>query len=260
MISILKIGGKVLDDAQQLQALLASFVQLPGPKILVHGGGKAATDLAARLGLPATMVEGRRVTDAAMLEVVTMVYGGLLNKQVVAALQALGCPALGLTGADLDLIRAHKRPVGTVDFGWVGDIDRVDADRLKWLLDGGFLPVLAPLTHDGQGHLLNTNADTIASNVAQAVASFAPVRLVFAFERPGVLRDPGNDASVIPLITPELYASLKAEGVISGGMIPKLDNAFEAIAMGVQEVVICLASALPTIDQPGFTGTRIRQE
>ncbi|MDP5170461.1 MAG: acetylglutamate kinase [Bacteroidia bacterium] len=258
MITVLKIGGKVLDNAAQLDQLIADFASLAGGKLLVHGGGKAATDLAARLGIEATMVDGRRITDDAMLEVVTMVYGGLMNKQVVAKLQALGQNAVGLTGADLNVIRAHKRPVSSIDYGWVGDIDQVDAPQLLALIREGILPVMAPLTHDGLGHLLNTNADTIASSVACALAADGPVRLVYSFEKPGVLSDPNDDFSVIPLITPSIYEAHKSAGIVSGGMIPKLDNAFDALQAGVEEVIICQASSVAHIGTESFVGTILR--
>lgn len=258
MIQVVKIGGKVLDDPAQLAAVLDALLQLPGHRLLVHGGGKAATDLAHRLGIEAKLVDGRRITDDAMLEIVTMVYGGLMNKQVVAQLQARGQQAVGLTGADLDVIRAHKRPASPTDFGWVGDIDRVDAAQLLSLIDSGVLPVLAPLTHDGQGHLLNTNADTIASSVARALAALRPVRLIYSFEKPGVLTDPEDDHSVIPLITPEIYAAHRRSGAISGGMIPKLDNAFAALQAGVAEVVICRPEAIGRLKAAAFPGTRLR--
>lgn len=256
-LTIVKIGGKVLDDALQLDQLLDDFGALAGRKALVHGGGKAATEIAARLGIPTQMVDGRRITDAPMLDVAVMVYGGLMNKQIVAKLQARGIQALGLTGADLDMIRAHKRPAKTIDYGWVGDIDRVHADELLALLAREIVPVFAPLTHDGHGQLLNTNADTIASSVARAASQAGVVSLVYCFEKAGVLLDPEDDASVISQLNPASYATHKASGVIAAGMIPKLDNAFDALRAGVHRVYICHASALAAWGQPSFIGTEI---
>ena len=254
---IVKIGGKVLDDAPQLDRLLDDFTSLAGGKVLVHGGGKAATEIAARLGIASQMVDGRRITDAPMLNVAVMVYGGLMNKQIVAKLQARGQKALGLTGADLDLIRAHKRPVKTIDYGFVGDIAAVDAGELQALLTRETVPVFAPLTHDGQGQLLNTNADTIASAVATAASRHFQVSLVYCFEKAGVLLDPEDEASVIPHLNPETYAAHKIGGVIVAGMIPKLDNAFDALRQGVYRVYICHARALAALASPSFIGTEI---
>ena len=258
MITIVKIGGKILEEEAQFFRVLDACVAIGGDKVLVHGGGRTATDLANRMGVPVQMVDGRRITDDAMLDIVTMVYGGLMNKRLVAQLQARGQNAVGLTGADLNVIRAHKRPVKTLDYGWVGDVDGVDADQLLPLIRQGIVPVMAPLTHDGQGHLLNTNADTIASTTAVALAAHEPVRLVYTFEKPGVLADPDDDSSVISLVEPASYEAYKASGAISGGMIPKLDNAFDALRAGVQEVIICQADAIGSIGQAGFVGTVIR--
>lgn len=234
----------MLEEAGSLSAFLDFFCALEGRKLLVHGGGRTATQTAARLGIETRMVDGRRVTDAPMLDVCTMVYGGLVNKRVVAGLAARGVRAIGLTGADADLIRAHRREVKDVDYGLVGDIDTVDGEMLGRLIEQGLTPVVAPLTHDGAGALLNTNADTIASQTACALARLYPTTLVFCFEKAGVLRDPGDDQSVIPLITPASYARLKAEGIVAGGMIPKIDNAFEALHAGVSRVIIKSASSL----------------
>ncbi len=253
-VTVIKVGGAVVEDKAQLAALLDQFQLIEGPKVLVHGGGRAATRIAQQMGVETHMIDGRRVTDEAMLDIVTMVYGGLVNKQIVAELQARGLKALGLTGADLDVIRSHRRPVTDkgVDYGWVGDVDRADGEMLLHLLNSGITPVIAPLTHDGQGHMLNTNADTMASTVACALAPLASTTLTFAFEKPGVMRDPDDDASVIQSITAVDYAQLKAEGVVSGGMIPKLDNAFASIAKGVQRVVITQAA-----DLQGLRGTTL---
>lgn len=245
-LTVVKVGGKIVEQPEQLDCLLRGFAALDGLKILVHGGGRTATDVATRLGLTTEMINGRRVTSADMLRVVTMVYGGLVNKNVVALLQATGINALGLTGADMDVIRSHRRPPlpdGT-DYGFVGDVDRVDGDRLAALLESGVTPVMAPLTHDGQGSLLNTNADTIAASVAKALASHYDVTLTFCFEHAGVLSDPADEESVIPLITPSTYRQLKEREIVTGGMLPKIDNALAAISAGVRRVVITRADAL----------------
>ena len=243
-INVIKVGGGVVEDAASLYRLLNDFASLPGRKVLVHGGGRSATRVAAQLGIESRMVDGRRVTDAAMLDVVTMVYGGLVNKRVVAGLQCRGVDALGLTGADLNLIRSHKRPAGDVDFGWVGDIDRVDGAVLQRLVEDGCVPVVAPLTHDGQGNILNTNADSIAGEVACALASHCEVTLTFCFEKRGVLRDADDETSVIPRLDASSYKRLVQEGIIAGGMIPKLDNAFAALRRGVRRVIITRADHL----------------
>ena len=238
----------MVENATSLASLLQQFSVMPGCKVLVHGGGRLATSMATSLGIESHMVGGRRITDDEMLRVVTMVYGGLVNKNIVAGLQAKGLKAIGLTGADGDVIRSHRRPLkrvkmddGTeqmVDFGFVGDVDKVDASLLAQLIEGGMVPVVAPLTHDGEGHILNTNADTIASAVACALAGHYEVTLTFCFEKAGVLRDADDDNSVIPSIDEEQAARLIGEGIISGGMIPKIENAFDAIHRGVKQVVI----------------------
>ncbi|MBP5630449.1 MAG: acetylglutamate kinase [Bacteroidaceae bacterium] len=247
-LNIIKVGGGVVEDAASLTSLLSQFAAMQGRKVLVHGGGRLATAMATSLGIESRMVGGRRITDEKMLEVVTMVYGGLVNKNIVAGLQTKGVKAVGLTGVDGDVIRSHKRPPklvkmddGTeqmVDFGFVGDVDKVDAQLLVSLIESGIVPVVAPLTHDGEGHILNTNADTIASSVAQALAEHYEVTLTFCFEKAGVLRDANDDNSVIPLIDEQEASKLIAEGVIAGGMIPKIENAFDAIRKGVRQVVI----------------------
>lgn len=248
-LTIVKVGGAVVEDEAQLTRLLADFTAIEGPKVLVHGGGRRATAVAAQLGIETRMVEGRRITDEQMLQVVTMVYGGLVNKTVVARLQALGANAIGLTGADAGIIRSDKRPpvaVGnaTIDYGFVGDVRRVDADILSRLIEADLTPVIAPLTHDGQGHILNTNADTMASETAKALAARYDVTLIFAFEKPGVLRDADDDASVIPLIDRKAFEAYRADGTISGGMLPKIDNALRAVDAGVGRVVITSANAI----------------
>ena len=250
-LNVIKVGGGVVEDPASLDMLLRQFAEMPGRKVLVHGGGRSATAMAAKLGIESQMVGGRRITDSEMLQVVTMVYGGLVNKNIVAGLQAKGVSAIGLTGADGDVIRSHKRPLkrvkmddGTeqmVDFGFVGDVDRVDGRLLSTLIEGGSVPVMAPLTHDGQGHILNTNADTIAGAVATALTEHYDVTLTFCFEKPGVLRDADDDSSVIPTITEDEFHQLTAQGIIAGGMIPKLENAFLSIHQGVKQVVITRA-------------------
>ena len=253
-ITIVKVGGKIVEEDASLKQLLADFSSIEGKKLLVHGGGRSATRIAERLGIATQMVDGRRITDTPMLEVVTMVYGGLVNKQIVARLQALGINALGMTGADMNIMLSDRRPVTTIDYGWVGDVRRADGDALARLIDSGVVPVIAPLTHDGKGNILNTNADTMAGETAKALAAHFRVKLVFCFEKNGVLRDENDDNSVIPSITSQEYASLRAEGIVQGGMIPKLDNSFATLAAGVEEVIITRASSLHNLD----LGTHLR--
>ncbi|MFT4900442.1 MAG: acetylglutamate kinase [Flavobacteriales bacterium] len=241
MIKVVKVGGGIIEDENALSTFLDSFSKIEGPKVLVHGGGRLATKVAERLGYETKMVEGRRITDENMLEVATMVYGGLANKKIVAKLQAIGTNALGLSGADGNLISAHKRPVKDVDYGWVGDIDAINADLLLNLIENNIVPVVAPLSHDGKGNMLNTNADTIASTVATALAEKSATQLILGFELDGVLRDFSDKSSVIEKITPALFEQYKSEGIISDGMIPKLSNAFDAINAGVKSVKICNA-------------------
>ena len=244
-LTIVKVGGAVVEDELQLSQLLNDFSAIEGRKVLVHGGGRKATKMAERLGLETQMVNGRRITDADMLEVVTMVYGGLVNKNLVARLQANGVNALGLTGADANAIRSHKRPLKDgVDYGFVGDVDGADGEMLGRLVEAGITPVVAPLTHDGEGHILNTNADTIASETAKALAAFYDVTLIFSFEKKGVLSNPDDDDSVIPVITRTLFNKYKADGTISGGMLPKIENALSAVDSGVSRVIITLATAI----------------
>lgn len=244
-VTIVKVGGAVVEDEAKLAQLLKDFSAIPGRKVLVHGGGRRATKVAAQLGIESKMVNGRRITDADMLEVVTMVYGGLVNKNLVAKLQANGVNALGLTGADIDVIRSHKRPIKDgVDFGYVGDVDRADGSKLQTLIEAGITPIMAPLTHDGQGNILNTNADTIASETAKALAPFYDVTLIFSFEKKGVLSNPEDDDSVIPVITRADFNKYVADGTVAGGMIPKLENALSAIDAGVSQVIITLATAI----------------
>lgn len=272
-LTIIKVGGAIVEDNAQLNSLLDRFAAINGLKILVHGGGRRATKVATSLGIESHIVEGRRVTDADMLKVVTMVYGGLVNKNIVARLQARGVDALGLTGADMDVIRSHRRPpvlvrdsnpaplpftkaspndpnaipllrLKEVDYGFVGDVDKVNCEALKALLENGVTPVLAPLTHDGNGNILNTNADTIAAETAKALANDFDVTLIYCFEKPGVLSNPDDDTSVIPTITHADFDRLTADGTISGGMKPKIHNALVAVDAGVGRVIITQASAI----------------
>lgn len=246
-ITVIKVGGAIVEDEARLDDLLDRFARVDGPKVLVHGGGRRATKVAAALGIETKMVDGRRVTDADMLEVVTMVYGGLVNKNVVARLQARGVNALGLTGADMNVMLSHRRPLKNgVDYGFVGDVDKVDGQALTSLLERGVIPVMAPLTHDGKGSLLNTNADTIAAETAKALTPFFDVTLVYCFEKAGVLANPDDDGSVIPVITKDDFAKLTANGTISGGMKPKIENALAAVGQGVRRVIITKAEALGT--------------
>ena len=244
-LTIVKVGGAVVEDELQLSQLLNDFSAIEGRKVLVHGGGRKATKMAERLGLETQMVNGRRITDADMLEVVTMVYGGLVNKNLVARLQVFGVNALGLTGADANVIRSHKRPLKDgVDYGFVGDVDCADGEMLGRLVEAGITPVVAPLKHDGDGHILNTNADTIASETAKALAAHYDVTLIFSFEKKGVLSNPDDDDSVIPVITRTLFNQYQADGTISGGMLPKIENALSAVDAGVSRVIITLATAI----------------
>lgn len=253
-LTVIKVGGKIVEEESTLDELLNDFASIEGHKVLVHGGGRSATKLAARLDIESKMVDGRRITDSETLKVVTMVYGGLVNKNIVAGLQSRGVNALGLTGADMNVIRSTKRPVKEVDYGFVGDVEKVDATLLSDLIYKGVVPVMAPLTHDGKGHMLNTNADTIAGETAKALAALFDVTLIYCFEKKGVLRDENDENSVIPLITPKEFEQYVAQGIIQGGMIPKLENSFAAIDAGVSEVVITLASAINRPD-----GTRIKK-
>ena len=237
---VIKIGGNVIDDEKNLSSFLKDFAAIPAKKILVHGGGKIATKIGDKLGIESKYINGRRITDDATIDVVTMVYSGLVNKKMVAQLQSIGCNAIGLTGADANLIPATKRPVKEIDYGWVGDIDTKKLPAHSWqlLLDSNFVPVLAPLTHDGEGHILNTNADTIASSIAVALSGLYDTRLIYCFEKKGVLENVEDENSVITLITKEKYQQLLAEEKLFAGILPKIDNAFAAINNGVKEVLI----------------------
>jgi acetylglutamate kinase len=253
-LNIVKVGGAILEDNDSLKAFTDAFAEIKGAKLLIHGGGRSATRFASRLGIETTMVNGRRITDDAMLEVVTMVYGGDVNRRLVASLQSLSCNAIGLTGADLNLVTSRRRPpVDGIDYGNVGDVVSINSKAFKDLLSIGAVPVIAPLTHDMNGHLLNTNADTMAGEIASGLAEIFDVTLTFCFEKNGVLSDSANDDSVIPLIDRQLFARLREEKVVEGGMIPKLDNAFKAIDRGVRQVKIIHYSRIST---PG-AGTTI---
>jgi len=245
-LNLVKIGGNVIDHPDQLERFVKDFADIEGPKILVHGGGKIATQMGEQLGIASRYVNGRRVTDADTIDLVTMVYGGLINKKMVAALQALGSDAIGLTGADGNMIPAVKRPVKDVDFGFVGDVvgEKVDAARIKGLLDLGLIPVFAPLTHDGKGQMLNTNADTIASVLGVALARFYTVRLIYCFDKKGVLRRIEDEDDVVHRLDRAVYRQLLQDGALNDGILPKLENAFDAITHGVKEVLIGRASDL----------------
>ena len=243
-LTLIKIGGKIVEEEDDLNRILADFSQVEGYKILVHGGGRLASKLLTQLGIEDRMIDGRRITDADTLKVVTMVYGGWVNKMIVARLQALGINAIGLTGADMNMIRSVKRPVQTIDYGFVGDVEEINTDLLVKLLHQDIVPVMSPLTHDKQGNLLNTNADTIAAEIAKALARFYDVTLIYCFEKKGVLKNEEDEDSVIPEIDRDLFLQYKEQGVIQRGMIPKLDNAFRAIDAGVKRIVITKASAI----------------
>ena len=254
-LTLIKVGGAIVEDEVQLNSLLRHFTAIEGRKVLVHGGGRRATQVAAQLGIESKMVNGRRITDAHMLQVVTMVYGGLVNKNLVARLQAQGVNALGLTGADMDVLRSHRRPIKNgVDYGFVGDVDKADGARLQQLIEQGITPIMAPLTHDGEGNILNTNADTIAAETAKALAPYYDVTLIFCFEKAGVLANADDDSSVIPVINHDDFRRYVADGTISGGMIPKIENALAAVDAGVVQVIITLADAID-----GHHGTIIRK-
>ncbi|MFI5451620.1 acetylglutamate kinase [Pedobacter sp. UC225_61] len=257
-LTIIKIGGNVIDNSENLHQFLLDFTALPGDKILVHGGGKIATELGESLGIEAKMVDGRRITDIETLRIVTMVYAGLINKNMVAQLQAKHCNAIGLTGADGNIIKAKKRPVKEIDYGYVGDLDEdsVSSTTLDNLLKVGLTPVLCAITHDGDSQLLNTNADTIASSLAIAMSATYETRLVYCFEKKGVLKDVNVDNSVVREIKAAEFEGLKAEGTVQGGMIPKLHNAFEAIKKGVSAVYIGKADELSELSN-GLFGTKM---
>jgi acetylglutamate kinase len=256
---VVKIGGNIIDDPSQLNDFLRQFVLLDGLKILVHGGGKIASTIGDKLGIVSRYEQGRRITDAATLDLVTMVYGGLINKQMVAAIQALGCNAIGLTGADANLMLADKRLIKEVDYGYVGDIKQsgINALFLHTILLQGMLPVIAPLTHDGEGIMLNTNADTIAQEISKAMAGLMEVQLIYCFDKKGLLANVSDDTSVIDNIDEEIFQQLKQEGVVTGGMIPKIENALSAIRAKVSKVIIGHAADIKQL-ATGNAGTKIQ--
>lgn len=237
-LSIIKIGGNVINNQAHLEGFLQDFASIDSLKILVHGGGRKATEMADSIGLKPQMIGGRRITDQANLEVVVMIYAGLINKNIVAELQSLGCNALGLTGADANVIKAHKRVVKEIDYGFAGDIDSIDANIITKLMQQGIVPVFSAITHDKKGQLLNTNADTIATELAKGLAKVFEVELVYCFEKNGVLIDVNDDTSVIERINSDVYQELKSDGVIAEGMLPKMENCFDALNNGVQKVII----------------------
>ena len=268
-LKIIKIGGNVIDNPEHLESFLSDFATIQGPKVLIHGGGKIATKLSAELGIESKLVDGRRITDSDTLRVVTMVYAGLINKNIVASLQRYNCNAIGLTGADANIIKATKRPIKKhfskelnqeidLDYGFVGDLNEssVDAESLYKLLESGFTPVFSAITHDGNGQLLNTNADTIASVLAVSMVKYFETSLIYCFEKAGVLMNVEDENSLIKEINPTHYKDLKRDGIINEGMIPKLENAFEAIKNGVKEVCIGKSDALSDLNQNNF-GTRL---
>ena len=257
-LTVIKIGGNVIDDPAALNRFLKAFASLTGPKLLVHGGGKIATQVAEKLGIETKMVDGRRITDQPMLDVVTMVYGGLVNKQIVAKLQALDIDAIGLTGADGGTVLAKKRPVKDIDYGMVGDIEEVDSGQIQFFLRQSLTPVFAPITYTIGGDLLNTNADTMASAIAVDMVRHNNVTLIYCFEKKGVLKDPTDENSVINELNPALYADYKAAGTINKGMIPKLDNAFKALDNGVAKVIICHADEVAEAVKQG-AGTTLKK-
>lgn len=260
-LHIIKIGGNIIDDEAKLFSFLHSFAELQEKKILVHGGGKVATKIGDQLGIRSVYIEGRRVTDAPAIDLVTMVYAGLINKKIVARLQSFGCNAIGVTGADANLIKAEKRPVKEIDYGFVGDVSSSDVQFHNWqlLLTNGFIMVMAPLTHDGKGQILNTNADTIAQELAKALSSLYDVSLIFSFEKNGVLLNTDDDNSVIQKISHAYYKELRSEGKIYAGMIPKLENSFAALNYGVKKVIIGNAEKLEQLIE-GNAGTTISNE
>lgn len=253
-LTILKIGGQIIDQPKDLHDLLQKFTTIATPKILVHGGGKTATKLAQQMGVKTQLINGRRITTKSMLNIVTMVYGGSVNKNIVAQLQGLGCNALGLTGADMNMITAIKRPVKDIDYGWVGDITKVNTTALKALLNIGVTPVLAPLTHNGKGQLLNTNADTIASTIATALAQDYEVELIYCFEKAGVLLDINDANSLVKQLSKTTFIDYQQQSIIKDGMIPKLTNGFNALKNGVNTVNIC---SNQNFNSPILSGTEL---
>jgi acetylglutamate kinase len=255
-LTVIKIGGNIIDDEKKLSKFLSDFASVEGNKILVHGGGKLATQLATKLGIEQQLIDGRRVTDAETLRVVTMVYGGYINKKIVAELQSMNCNAIGLSGADGNAIQAHKRDHPQIDYGFVGDVDGINIELLKSFLDKNMVLIFAPLTHDKRGQLLNTNADTIAQEIAKAMSEVYNVTLIYSFEKSGVLQDADDDTTLIKQINQQGYEELKQRNVIFAGMIPKLDNAFTALNSGVKKVIIGKAEHIHQLIK-GEAGTTI---
>jgi len=258
---VIKIGGNIIDDEIELSSFLKSFSAIEEKKILVHGGGKIATKIGDKLGIASKYADGRRITDTETIDLVTMVYAGLINKKIVAQLQSLDCNAIGVTGADGNLIPANKRPVNEIDYGFVGDVDTENMLAIHWeeLMSAGFTPVVAPITHDGRGQLLNTNADNIAQEIAKVMSRFYDVSLIYSFEKAGVLLDVTDENTVIQNINPVSYKELRTRDKIFAGMIPKLDNAFTALQSGVKKVIIGKAENLSGLID-GSTGTTITNE
>ena len=253
-LTILKIGGNIINKEPILAKVLQDFANLPEKKILIHGGGRRASEMMRSLGIEPTIIDGRRVTDAATLEIVTMIYAGLINKNIVAKLQAINCNAIGLSGADLNTIQSHKRVIKEIDYGFVGDIDAVNGLAISQLLQSGFVPAFCAITHDKKGQLLNTNADSIASTIAAAMSRYFQTKLVLCFEKDGVLSDPTDDASVIPSINSDQFKKYKATGVISDGMIPKMEGAFFAMQNGVENVYI---AGIHALENTTIKGTKL---
>lgn len=258
---IIKTGGNIIDKENELRIFLNDFAGISGKKILIHGGGKIATQIGEKLGIESKYINGRRITDKETIDLVTMVYGGLINKKIVAHLQAAGCNAIGLTGADANLIPATKRPVKEIDYGFVGDVDKgseLAVNSWQLFLKNDLVPVVAPLTHDGHGQMLNTNADTIASVLAVLLSGFYDVRLIYCFEKKGVLRDVNKEDEVVHLINRDIYKKLQDDNALAVGILPKLDNAFDAIDHGVREVIIGHAKDLLQNINDNVTGTLIK--
>ena len=256
---VIKIGGNIIDDEKKLSSFLKAFAAIENKKILVHGGGKLATRLSEKMGIEQKLIDGRRITDAETLKIVTMVYAGYVNKNIVAQLQSYHCNAIGLSGVDGDSILAHKRKHPVIDYGFVGDVDAINTPLLRNLLDQNLSLVFSPITHDQQGQLLNTNADTIAQEIAKAMSSEYEVKLIYSFEKSGVLMDADDESTVIKSINPAYYKELKAKEKIFAGMIPKLDNAFAALKSGVNKVIIGKAEELDKL-MKGTAGTTINND
>ncbi len=256
---VIKIGGNIIDEGEKLSAFLKDFASIKERKILVHGGGQLATNLAAQLNIPQQMIDGRRITDAETLKVITMVYAGYIKKNITALLQSNSCNAIGLSGTDGNLIQAHKRDHTLIDYGFAGDIDKVNYELLINLLDGDLTPVIAPVTHNKKGQLLNTNADTIAQEIAKSMSNKYAVTLIYCFEKKGILQNEADENSLIPKINQSLYKDLKEKKIIHSGMIPKIDNAFAALESGVKKVIIGKAGELSQLIS-GSSGTSIANE